>query len=100
MATHMLIDPGTFVTSHLCQNHKKLLEKFCKTDRTPVCMKCTEREHKHHEIVPMETESRKIRVRKTVSKDLLLFFTLRVYKKFFMSTLFMLLYNFCLSEFS
>lgn len=74
MATHTLIDPGAFVTSHLCQNHKKLLEKFCKTDRTPVCMKCIEREHKHHELVPLETESRKIRVRETVSNELLLSF--------------------------
>lgn len=61
--THMLTDPGSFVTSHLCKNHKKLLENFCKTDKTPVCAKCTTREHKHHEIVPMENESRKIRVR-------------------------------------
>lgn len=61
---HMLTDPGTFVTSHLCQNHMRLLEKFCKEDRKAVCMKCIETEHIHHEVVPMENESTKIRVRK------------------------------------
>lgn len=63
MTKHMLTDPGTFTTSHLCKRHGKLLEKFCKTDRAPVCMRCTERDHKHHEIIPMEQESRRIRVR-------------------------------------
>ncbi|XP_041820632.1 E3 ubiquitin-protein ligase TRIM39-like [Chelmon rostratus] len=61
MTKHMLTDPGTFTTSHLCKRHGKLLEKFCKTDRAPVCMRCTERDHKHHEIIPMEQESRRIR---------------------------------------
>ncbi|XP_070849261.1 E3 ubiquitin-protein ligase TRIM21-like [Chaetodon trifascialis] len=61
MTKHMLTDPGTFVNSHLCKKHGRLLEKFCKTDRTIVCIKCTEREHKHHEIIPMEQESKRIR---------------------------------------
>ncbi|XP_076580698.1 E3 ubiquitin-protein ligase TRIM39-like [Chaetodon auriga] len=61
MTKHMLTDPGTFINSHLCKKHGRLLEKFCKTDRTIVCIKCTEREHKHHEIIPMEQESKRIR---------------------------------------
>ncbi|XP_051257805.1 E3 ubiquitin-protein ligase TRIM39 isoform X1 [Dicentrarchus labrax] len=67
MTKHMLTDPGTFVTSHLCRNHNKLLDRFCKRDKIPVCVKCIERDHKHHEIVPMENESRRIRtqVKKT-----------------------------------
>lgn len=64
LTKHTLTDPGTFVTSHFCQNHNNLLEKFCKTDKTPVCSKCIEREHKNHEIVPLEQESRRIKVRK------------------------------------
>ncbi|XP_054863709.1 E3 ubiquitin-protein ligase TRIM39-like isoform X2 [Amphiprion ocellaris] len=58
---HRLVDPAVFATSHHCRNHNKLLEMFCKTDQTPVCLKCTERDHKHHEIVPMEKESRRIK---------------------------------------
>ncbi|KAG8006002.1 E3 ubiquitin-protein ligase TRIM21 [Nibea albiflora] len=61
LTRHMLTDPGTFVTSHLCKNHHKLLEKFCKSDNTPVCMKCAEKDHKHHEIVALEKESKRIR---------------------------------------
>nr|XP_046236849.1 E3 ubiquitin-protein ligase TRIM21-like isoform X2 [Scatophagus argus] len=65
---HLLTDPGTFITSHLCENHNRLLEKFCKMDNTPVCMKCIERDHKHHEIVPLENESRRIRSQIKITK--------------------------------
>uniref|UniRef100_A0A3Q3XKF5 RING-type domain-containing protein n=1 Tax=Mola mola TaxID=94237 RepID=A0A3Q3XKF5_MOLML len=58
---HMLTDPGTFVTSHLCRKHNRLLEKFCRTDSTLVCATCREREHRHHEVVPMEDESSSVR---------------------------------------
>ncbi|KAM9335135.1 E3 ubiquitin-protein ligase TRIM39-like [Symphorus nematophorus] len=61
LTKHTLTDPGTFITSHLCHKHNKLLERFCITDRTPVCVKCTERDHKYHETVPMEEESMRIR---------------------------------------
>ncbi|XP_017292984.1 E3 ubiquitin-protein ligase TRIM21-like [Kryptolebias marmoratus] len=61
MTKHRLTDPATFSTRHLCRNHNKTLEMFCKRDQTPVCMKCTETDHKHHEVVPMEKESRRIK---------------------------------------
>ncbi|XP_044039010.1 nuclear factor 7, ovary-like [Siniperca chuatsi] len=61
MTRHGLTDPATFTTSHICRNHNEFLEMFCNRDQTPVCMKCKEREHKHHEIVPMEKESIRIR---------------------------------------
>ncbi|XP_041840969.1 E3 ubiquitin-protein ligase TRIM39-like [Melanotaenia boesemani] len=62
MTKHRLTDPATFSTSHLCRNHNKPLEMFCKKEQTPVCRKCTERDHKHHEVVPMETESKRIKM--------------------------------------
>uniref|UniRef100_A0A3B5A0C2 RING-type domain-containing protein n=1 Tax=Stegastes partitus TaxID=144197 RepID=A0A3B5A0C2_9TELE len=58
---HQLTDPADFATSHLCKNHNKQLEMFCKTDQIPVCLKCTERDHKYHETVPMEKESKRIK---------------------------------------
>uniref|UniRef100_UPI0037E99946 E3 ubiquitin-protein ligase TRIM39-like n=1 Tax=Semicossyphus pulcher TaxID=241346 RepID=UPI0037E99946 len=61
MTKHMLTDPATFITSHLCKNHNMLLEKYCEQDQIPVCLKCTEKDHKHHKIVPMEKESKKIK---------------------------------------
>ncbi|XP_030017445.1 E3 ubiquitin-protein ligase TRIM39-like [Sphaeramia orbicularis] len=58
---HRMTDPATFSTSHLCRNHNKPLEMFCKTDQTPVCVDCTQMEHKNHKIVSMEKASKRIR---------------------------------------
>ncbi|XP_058479652.1 E3 ubiquitin-protein ligase TRIM39-like isoform X1 [Solea solea] len=65
LTMHRLTDPGTFC--HLCRNHNKHLGKFCKDDQIPVCVKCTERDHKYHNIVPIEKESNKVKsqVKKT-----------------------------------
>lgn len=60
---HCLTDPAIFNTSHLCRKHNKPLTMFCKQDHTTVCSKCTEGDHKHHKIVPMEKESRRVKVR-------------------------------------
>ncbi|XP_008277910.1 E3 ubiquitin-protein ligase TRIM39-like [Stegastes partitus] len=59
---HWLTDPATFATSHLCRKHNKPLTMFCKQDQTPVCAKCAERDHKNHKTVPMEKESRRVKV--------------------------------------
>ncbi|XP_029311266.1 E3 ubiquitin-protein ligase TRIM21-like [Cottoperca gobio] len=61
LTQHSLMDPATFVTSHLCRSHNKLLDMFCKTEQTPICVKCRERDHRHHEIVPIEKESKRVR---------------------------------------
>lgn len=77
MTKHRLTDPGTFATSHLCRNHKKLLDMFCKRDQAPVCIECTERDHKHHDIVPIERMgTKKIKVRRRGVFNLLLSSTL------------------------
>ncbi|KAM3590230.1 uncharacterized protein V6R79_006221 [Siganus canaliculatus] len=57
---HMLTDPGTFINSHLCKNHNKLLENFCKTDNMLICTKCM-KDHRHHDVVPVEMESNGIK---------------------------------------
>ncbi|XP_031582916.1 zinc finger protein RFP-like [Oreochromis aureus] len=59
---HRLTDPAIFNTSHLCRKHNKPLTMFCKQDHTPVCSKCTEGDHEHHKIVPMEKESRRVKM--------------------------------------
>ena len=63
---HRLTEPATFPSNHLCRKHNKPLTMFCKTDQMPVCVKCSERDHKHHESVPMEKESKRIKVRKSL----------------------------------
>ncbi|TNN53398.1 E3 ubiquitin-protein ligase TRIM21 [Liparis tanakae] len=62
LTKHSLTDPATFATSHLCRIHNKPLNKFCKRDQTPICIKCRELEHKHHETVSIEKESKKLRI--------------------------------------
>jgi len=66
LTKHSLTDPATFATSNLCRTHNKPLNKFCKRDQTPICIRCRELEHKHHETVSIEKESKKLRVRKTI----------------------------------
>ncbi|XP_042368396.1 E3 ubiquitin-protein ligase TRIM21-like [Plectropomus leopardus] len=61
LTTHRLTDPATFITSHLCRSHNTLLDMFCKREQMPVCMKCRERDHRHHELVPIAQESKRIR---------------------------------------
>ncbi|KAF0028875.1 hypothetical protein F2P81_017980 [Scophthalmus maximus] len=59
LTKHRLTDPGTF--SRLCRNHNRLQEMFCRTDQMPVCAKCNAKDHKYHNVVPIEQESRTIK---------------------------------------
>ncbi|XP_070785704.1 E3 ubiquitin-protein ligase TRIM21-like [Enoplosus armatus] len=68
MTKHRLTDPATFTTSHLCRKHSMILERFCNNEKKPVCMKCTERDHKYHDIVPIERESNRIKTQMTKTK--------------------------------
>uniref|UniRef100_A0A8C6S819 Bloodthirsty n=1 Tax=Neogobius melanostomus TaxID=47308 RepID=A0A8C6S819_9GOBI len=58
---HRLTDPATFPSSHLCRKHNKPLEMFCKKDQTPVCARCCGREHKNHQVVPIDRASKKVK---------------------------------------
>ncbi len=71
---HRLTDPATFPASRLCRNHNKPLTMFCKRDQMPVCEKCAERDHKHHETSPMGKESKRVKVRKSLCFCILYFF--------------------------
>ncbi|XP_063756724.1 E3 ubiquitin-protein ligase TRIM39-like isoform X2 [Eleginops maclovinus] len=58
---HRLKDPTLFASSHLCRHHKQPLTKFCSTDQAPVCGKCMEKGHKHHQTVCMEREQKRVK---------------------------------------
>ncbi|XP_044049264.1 E3 ubiquitin-protein ligase TRIM21-like [Siniperca chuatsi] len=64
---HQLIDPVENLEGRMCTKHDKLLELFCKTDQTCVCMLCTVLDHKAHDVVPLkeEYEDKKAELRKT-----------------------------------
>ncbi|XP_059191704.1 E3 ubiquitin-protein ligase TRIM39-like [Centropristis striata] len=51
---HQLIDPVENLEDRMCLKHDKLLELFCKTDQTCVCILCTVSDHKTHDVVPLK----------------------------------------------
>ncbi|TNN53405.1 Zinc-binding protein A33 [Liparis tanakae] len=59
---HQLMDPASFTVSHHCRKHKKPLTMFCASDQKPVCVRCTEMEHKHHNTVPITKERMRVKI--------------------------------------
>ncbi|XP_046907246.1 E3 ubiquitin-protein ligase TRIM39-like [Hypomesus transpacificus] len=59
---HKLIDPVKNLEDRMCQKHEKLLELFCRKDRTFVCVMCMRTDHKTHGFITLEKayEQRKI----------------------------------------
>ncbi|CAM4674677.1 unnamed protein product [Leuciscus chuanchicus] len=55
---HKLINPVENLEDYICQKHERPLELFCRDDQTCVCLSCTEGEHRTHNTVPIEEESR------------------------------------------
>ncbi|KAM3857786.1 E3 ubiquitin-protein ligase TRIM39-like [Diretmus argenteus] len=59
---HKLIDPVANLEDRICKRHQRLLELFCRSDRRCVCVLCTETDHRCHDIIPVERESREKKV--------------------------------------
>ncbi|XP_059190244.1 E3 ubiquitin-protein ligase TRIM21-like [Centropristis striata] len=53
---HQLINPVEDLEDRMCPKHDILLELFCQTDQTCVCMLCTISDHKTHDVVPLKEE--------------------------------------------
>ncbi|TNN75234.1 Tripartite motif-containing protein 16 [Liparis tanakae] len=53
---HKLVKATGQMREKICAQHDKLLEAYCRTDQTLVCVLCMMDEHKHHDIVPAGTE--------------------------------------------
>ncbi|XP_039464963.1 E3 ubiquitin-protein ligase TRIM21-like [Oreochromis aureus] len=64
---HQLIDAVENLEGRMCTKHNNLLQLFCKTDQTCVCMLCSVLDHKNHEFVPLreEYEGKKAELEKT-----------------------------------
>ncbi|XP_036961995.1 E3 ubiquitin-protein ligase TRIM39-like [Acanthopagrus latus] len=64
---HQLIDPVENLEDRMCLKHDKLLELFCRTDQTCVCVLCPVLDHKIHKVVPLkdEYEEKKAELKKT-----------------------------------
>ncbi|XP_058872503.1 tripartite motif-containing protein 16-like protein [Acipenser ruthenus] len=53
---HKLINAIGNLEQKLCAEHQKVLEVFCRTDQTCVCVLCIDKEHKSHDTVSAEAE--------------------------------------------
>ncbi|XP_027893733.1 E3 ubiquitin-protein ligase TRIM39-like [Xiphophorus couchianus] len=59
---HKLMEPVANLQDRMCKKHERLLEMFCRTEQMCVCQFCTETEHKDHQPVTMEDESKERKV--------------------------------------
>lgn len=64
---HKLVDEIGHLDRQICPQHQKGLELFCRTDQMCICVLCTVKEHKGHDMVSAEQE----RSDEQVGKDLL-----------------------------
>ncbi|KAK2900003.1 E3 ubiquitin-protein ligase TRIM39-like [Channa argus] len=66
---HKLIEPVKNLQDRICTKHERLLEMFCREEQKCVCQFCIETEHKDHQAVIIEEESkeRKVQIKKTES---------------------------------
>ncbi|XP_035004444.1 E3 ubiquitin-protein ligase TRIM39 [Hippoglossus stenolepis] len=55
---HKLIEPVALLENRMCKSHRRLLELYCRSDQRCVCVLCTETDHRCHDTVPVERESR------------------------------------------
>uniref|UniRef100_A0A8C1UIS5 E3 ubiquitin-protein ligase TRIM39-like n=1 Tax=Cyprinus carpio TaxID=7962 RepID=A0A8C1UIS5_CYPCA len=55
---HKLMDPVENIKDYICQKHERPLELFCRDDQTYVCVFCTDGDHKTHNTVHLEEESK------------------------------------------
>ncbi|XP_058872558.1 tripartite motif-containing protein 16-like [Acipenser ruthenus] len=53
---HKLINAIGDLEQKLCAEHQKVLDIFCRTDQTCVCVLCTDEDHKSHDTVSAEKE--------------------------------------------
>nr|XP_020506102.1 tripartite motif-containing protein 16-like isoform X2 [Labrus bergylta] len=53
---HKLVDVVEVLDRHICPQHQKGLELFCRTDQMCICVLCTVKEHKGHDMVSAEQE--------------------------------------------
>ncbi|XP_051781729.1 tripartite motif-containing protein 16-like isoform X2 [Erpetoichthys calabaricus] len=53
---HKLGEPTGNLEEKFCEMHQKVLEIFCRTDQTCVCLLCVATEHKNHDTVTPEEE--------------------------------------------
>ncbi|XP_010862812.2 E3 ubiquitin-protein ligase TRIM39 [Esox lucius] len=53
---HQLVSPLANLGERICPTHERLLERYCRTDRTMLCVACDAHQEPGHEVVTMQRE--------------------------------------------
>ncbi|MBN3271153.1 TRI39 ligase, partial [Polyodon spathula] len=53
---HTLVQPLRDFQQKLCKQHHRLLELYCRTDRSCICLTCALKGHQNHAAIPAESE--------------------------------------------
>ncbi|XP_026122533.1 tripartite motif-containing protein 47 isoform X2 [Carassius auratus] len=61
---HKLINPVKNLEEHICKNHERPLDLYCRDDQTAICQFCTMSDHRTHNTVPLVKESSKLLMNK------------------------------------
>nr|XP_015201607.1 PREDICTED: tripartite motif-containing protein 47-like [Lepisosteus oculatus] len=67
---HTLIAVSKNLEDKMCKQHGRPLERFCRSDQTCICVKCTETDHRTHSTLSAHKEWRrkKVQLEKTANK--------------------------------
>ncbi|KAA0718352.1 E3 ubiquitin/ISG15 ligase TRIM25 [Triplophysa tibetana] len=57
---HKMIDATGRLQEMVCQQHKKILDVFCRTDKQCICILCVSDKHRNHDTVPVAAEITKM----------------------------------------
>ncbi|XP_035609308.1 E3 ubiquitin-protein ligase TRIM7-like [Oncorhynchus keta] len=53
---HQLVRPLANLEKRMCSNHERLLERYCRTDKTMLCVGCDTHPEPAHQVVSMQVE--------------------------------------------
>ncbi|XP_041726087.2 E3 ubiquitin-protein ligase TRIM17-like [Coregonus clupeaformis] len=53
---HQLVRPLANLEERMCPNHERLLERYCRTDKTMLCVECDAHQAPAHQVVTMQVE--------------------------------------------
>ncbi|KAG9347008.1 hypothetical protein JZ751_005935 [Albula glossodonta] len=51
---HTLVDPIRNLEDRMCKQHERLLDLFCESDQSCICLLCAKSDHREHSIIPLE----------------------------------------------
>uniref|UniRef100_A0A8K9UHF6 RING-type domain-containing protein n=1 Tax=Oncorhynchus mykiss TaxID=8022 RepID=A0A8K9UHF6_ONCMY len=59
---HTLVEVSGNLEQKLCQLHHRALEVFCKTDHVSVCLVCALQDHRNHDVIKNERDTKETKI--------------------------------------